>query len=102
MGEREKILSDFLGERCDTFDPTCPTCIAFGLLDENQKMQKALKPFADLADEIEHCASQYTAGSPESDVRAWFKGCQWEDLLQAREAIKFDPPSPTALENADG
>jgi hypothetical protein len=49
-------------------------------------MAEALRPFAALCDEIERAAAN-SAGDA-SDPNNWAKSCSWEDLLQARAAIR--------------
>ena len=66
--------------------------VAFGMTEEHAKklaavddLLAALKPFADLADEIEECCKLYKDEYAEPEN--WFKACQWEDLTAARAAI---------------
>ena len=52
---------------------------------ENEALREALKPFADMCDEIESCAAEYPADHPASDPENWFTGSfEWPDLLRAR------------------
>ena len=52
---------------------------------EIEALREALKPFADMCDEIESCAAEYPADHPASDPENWFTGSfEWPDLLRAR------------------
>ena len=56
---------------------------------ENESLKEALKPFADMCDEIESCAAEYPADHPASDPENWFTGSfEWPDLLRARSAYE--------------
>ena len=56
---------------------------------ENESLRDALKPFADMCDEIESCAAEYPADHPASDPENWFTGSfEWPDLLRARSAYE--------------
>lgn len=52
-------------------------------VDRMAKLEAALKPFADLADEIDFCRGDE---SPDG----WAKMCTWPDLVRARDVLK-DP-----------
>ena len=52
---------------------------------ENESLREALKPFADMCDEIESCAAEYPADHPASDPENWFTGSfEWPALLRAK------------------
>jgi hypothetical protein len=51
-------------------------------------LRQALKPFADMAVEIEKCAAQYDEKDAAHDPENWMKGCNWDDLLAAHEAYE--------------
>ena len=52
---------------------------------ENEALREALKPFADMCDEIESCAAEYPADHPASDPNEWFTGCvEWPAWRRAK------------------
>ena len=55
---------------------------------EIEALREALKPFADMCDEIESCAAEYPADHPASNPNEWFTGFEWGDLLRARSAYE--------------
>jgi hypothetical protein len=52
---------------------------------EIEALREALKPFADMCDEIESCAAEYPADHPASDPEEWFTGCvEWPAWRRAK------------------
>lgn len=56
---------------------------------ERDRLREALRPFAELADEISAAAALYAG--PEANPENWAKACEWDDLTRARTALGDKP-----------
>lgn len=52
-----------------------------------EEVKKALRPFANVAAEIETCAVQYPKGAPERDLSAWSTAVPLEACQEARRLL---------------